>query len=91
MVWVSPVRMERPGSPFRTTTHISVIVSERRNVQCRIFLACIDFLRARNKLTTLKLRDFAEAEIADFHWRNDHFKGFFPGGTAGRAQSFDIP
>jgi hypothetical protein len=82
--------MERPGSSVKATTHISVIVSERENVQCRIFLECIGFLGSRNRLTTLKLRDFAEVKIPHFHWGNDHFESLFAGRAARRAQSFHV-
>src|SRR5208282_2270895 len=91
VVWVSPVRMRHRRTPVGTSTHSSVIVSKPPNVQCRIFLACIGFLGARNRLTTLKLRDFTEVKIADFHWGNDHFEGFFAGSAACWAQGFNVP
>src|SRR5690242_3512900 len=38
----------------------------------------------------LKLCDFREVEIADFHRGHHHFKRFFAGGAHDRAHHFDV-
>jgi hypothetical protein len=91
VVRVPPVRLAPLGYPHGAATHNKVIVAASRNVQCRIFLECINFLGAIGEGNSLKLGHFAKMKIAHFHWRDDHFKCLFTRRAARRPQAFNIP
>ena len=84
VVRVPPVRLAPPA------THSRVIEADDAEVQSRISMECIGNARASRKASILELRNFAEVEIADFHWGNNHFERFLGGGAAGRAEGLDI-
>src|SRR5580704_12400368 len=47
-------------------------------------------LRESSESRLLKLCNFRKVKVADFHRRNDHFKGFFARCTDGGAEKFYV-
>ena len=60
-------------------------------VQRRICIRLIEFCEVVvSEGGLLKLCDFREVEVADFHGRNHHLESFFAGGAHGGPHHFDI-
>src|SRR5215469_5421323 len=80
-----------PQFGWRRKLHMTEYWGQRRTMYNAEFFWNVSGIAGRcDAPNTSKLGDFAEMKIADFHWGNHHFEGFFGGGAAGGAEAFNI-
>jgi hypothetical protein len=83
VVRVAPVRVRAP--------HGCLSDAEGLLVQRRICIRPIEFCEVvLRDAELLKLGDFGEVKVADFHGWHDHLKSLFPGRAHGWAHHLDI-
>src|SRR5262245_6213164 len=77
-----------------TVLHVLLLNGEAISVKRRSSMHCIDFLmgltREGNVALWLKLCDFREMEVANFHRRHHHFKRLFSRRANGRTHQLNI-
>ena len=87
MVRMTPMRVTLTPVGNAVAVHTSLLAGRHADVQRRICIYQIDFVAEANlSAGLLKLCDFREVKVVNFHCGDHHFEGFFPGGAHSQPQ-----